>query len=154
MVGFATVRPAAAAGIALAFVMVGVGCGDDGDSTKKVGVALQEYKVIPDTGDVKAGKVKFETENVGGSTHEFVVVRAADAESLPTDADGAVDEEQIEEPNQIGEIEDIEPKAKESVTFDLDPGDYVLFCNIVDDSTEPAISHFQKGMSAPFTVSE
>ena len=86
--------------------------------------------------------------------HEFVVVRAADAESLPTAADGAVDEEQIEAADQIGEIEDIEPKAKESVTFDLDPGDYVLFCNVVDDETDPPISHFQKGMSAQFTVSQ
>ncbi len=154
MVSCTTFRPAAVAGIALAFVTMGVGCGDDGDSTKKVGVALQEYKVIPDTGDVKAGEVTFETENVGGSTHEFVVVRAADAESLPTDADGAVDEEQIEAADQIGEIEDIEPKAKESVTFDLDPGDYVMFCNVVDDESDPPISHFQKGMSAQFTVSE
>ena len=154
MVRCTTLRPAAAAGIALAFVMVGVGCSDNEDSAKKVGVALQEYKVIPDTGDVKSGEVTFETENVGGSTHEFVVVRAADAESLPTAADGAVDEEQIEAADQIGEIEDIEPKAKESVTFDLDPGDYVMFCNVVDDESDPPISHFQKGMSAQFTVSE
>jgi hypothetical protein len=145
-------RPISAVGMVLALVTLGVSCG--GDDNGKIGIELQEFKVIPDDDTAKTGKVEFEVENVGGTTHEFVVVRAKDAAGLPTKADGSVDEEQLEPENQIGELEDLEPKAKESTSFDLDPGSYVLFCNVVEEDVDPPISHFQKGMQTHFTVSE
>jgi hypothetical protein len=83
-----------------------------------------------------------------------VIVRADDPASLPTKPDGSVDEDKIDPSDQIGEIEDIEQGAKVSKTFDLDPGSYVLFCNVVQDDVNPPISHFAKGMSTSFNVSE
>jgi hypothetical protein len=64
-----------------------------------------------------------------------------------------VDEDKIPEPDQMGEIEDIAVKTDKSKTFDLEPGDYVAFCNVVTDE-EPPISHFDEGMSAQLSVSE
>jgi uncharacterized cupredoxin-like copper-binding protein len=128
--------------------------GCSGDSTKSVGVDLQEFSIKPSTGNAKPGEVEFDVNNVGGTTHEFVVVRASDAASLPTKADGSVDEDKIAEADKLGEIEDIEVKGSEKKTFDLEAGDYVLFCNIVDDSIDPAVSHFERGMHAQFTVSD
>ena len=66
-----------------------------------------------------------------------VVVRASDAAGLPTQTDGSVDEEGIDEADAIGEIEDIESNAKKSVTFDLEPGEYVFFCNVVQRRLGP-----------------
>jgi uncharacterized cupredoxin-like copper-binding protein len=152
MIHRTNLRPIAAAAIALTLGTLGAGCGSD--STEKVEVSLQEYKINVKDGDAKAGKIEFQAENIGGTTHEFVVVRADDAESLPTKPDGSVDEEKLDAANQIGELEDLEPKAKENVTFDLKPGNYVFFCNVVQDEVDPPVSHFEKGMHAQFTVSD
>ena len=67
-------------------------CGDDGGND--VDVTLSEFIVKPDPQGIDDGEVTFKVENAGGETHEFVVVKADSAEDLPTDADGAVDEEQ------------------------------------------------------------
>jgi uncharacterized cupredoxin-like copper-binding protein len=152
MIHRTTLRPLAAVATALALVTIGMGCGG-GDSSNKVGVTLQEYKVIPNKTEVKAGKVTFEVENTGGTTHEFVVLRADDIASLETKADGSLDEDKLAAPDHIGELEDIHVKAKEPVTFQLAAGKYVLFCNIVQSDAKPAISHFDKGMHTQITVS-
>jgi uncharacterized cupredoxin-like copper-binding protein len=145
------IRPVVVASSVLALAWLSSGCSDDG--AKTVDVKLGEFTVQPSTDEAKAGEVKFEAENIGGTTHEFVVVRAADAASLPTKPDGSVDEDQIDESDRIGEIEDIEAKAKASATFDLDPGDYVLFCNVVQEG-DPPVVHFERGMHAQFTVTD
>jgi uncharacterized cupredoxin-like copper-binding protein len=137
------------AGITVSFAFVGCG----GDSTPKVSVQLSEYKVNPDVVTKKAGKIEFDVENKGGTTHEFVIVRANDAAALPGNADGSVDEEKVADDDSIGEIEDIAPKATEKASFDLEPGRYVFFCNVVDDSVKPPLSHFGQGMHVSFTVS-
>jgi uncharacterized cupredoxin-like copper-binding protein len=124
-------------------------CSDDDENTDKA--TLTEYKIELGDGQVKAGEVKFTAENSGGVTHEFVVVRADDAASLPTNADGSVNEDAIPEDDQIGEMEDIEVGAEKSNTFDLEPGHYVVFCNVVTDD-DPPVSHFAEGMHAQLTV--
>ncbi len=83
----------------------------------------------------------FTIDNQGPSTHEFVVVQSDEAaDALPT-ADGDVDEDGVE---AVDEVEDIESDATPSLTVDLDPGHYVVFCNLP--------GHYKQGMSAEFTV--
>ena len=126
-------------------------CGDDGGND--VDVTLSEFIVEPDPQGIDDGEVTFKVENAGGETHEFVVVKADSADDLPTDADGAVDEEQIADDDAIGEIEDIEPHQSKDAKFDLEPGSYVMFCNIVEEPDGgEAESHFAKGMHATLTV--
>ncbi len=124
------------------------GCGDDdtaadddSSSDGKIGVTLSDFDIQLDSTSVPAGEVVFDIDNQGPSTHEFVVVqsdKAADA--LPT-ADGDVDEDGVE---AIDEVEDIESDATPSLTVDLDPGHYVVFCNLP--------GHYKQGMSAEITV--
>ena len=82
--------------------------------------------------------------------HEFVVI-ATDLgiTELPTVEDGSVDEsgEGLE---LIGEIEDIPVGETQSVTLDLEAGNYVLICNIYDADEDEA--HYQEGMRTAFTV--
>ena len=73
-------------------------------------------------------------KNIGTDTHEFVVVRTQPGAELPTAEDGSVDEDAIPTADQIGELEDIKPKKVKSLTKTLDSGDYVLFCNVVEEN--------------------
>ncbi|MBK5229291.1 MAG: hypothetical protein JJE05_12405 [Actinobacteria bacterium] len=119
-------------------------CG--GDSGPKV--ELSEYTVSVTPESVDSGETTFAVENVGGETHEFVVVKTdLDSADLPTTDDGSVDEEGsgIE---AVDEIEDITDGSSADLTVDLETGSYVLFCNVVDDS----VVHYQEGMHTSFTV--
>jgi len=129
-----------------------VGCSDGSDATG-VDVGLKEFAVTPDPVEVDAGETEFTADNIGTEVHEMVVVRARNAADLPTDADGAVDEDQIAEDAQVGELEDVRAGKTKSISFDLTAGDYVIFCNIVDEEADGTIvSHFKEGMHEVFTA--
>jgi uncharacterized cupredoxin-like copper-binding protein len=118
-----------------------------------VNVQVQEWAVVPDTLSVSAGSVTFDVENVGPEDiHEFVVVRTDVAASdLPTGDDGAFDEE-ADGVEVVGEIEDLEVGSSESLTLDLEPGNYVLLCNLVEEEDGALESHYQMGMWIDFEV--
>jgi uncharacterized cupredoxin-like copper-binding protein len=122
-------------------------CGG-GSSGHKINVSEVDYKILPDTTSVAAGKVTFKVTNNGTFTHEFVVDRAASAASLPLKSDGEVNEDSISASNHLGEVEDIDPGKSKTLTVTMTAGQYVLFCNRVDGAT----SHFKKGMHTDFTV--
>jgi uncharacterized cupredoxin-like copper-binding protein len=137
---------------ALAALAVGAaGCGDD-DGGEEVNVVLSEFIVEPDDETVDAGEVTFVADNQGGDTHELLVVRAASADELPVDADGAFDEAAFGEENVLGEVEDVAPGDEKELTLDLDAGTYVLLCNVVEEEAGEVVSHFAEGMYATFTV--
>jgi hypothetical protein len=50
----------------------------------------------------------------------------------------------------IDEIEDIPVGETQSVTVDLEAGNYVLICNIFDETENEA--HYAEGMRIAFTV--
>ena len=119
----------------------------------KVHVKLFEFGVRRQPPFVAAGKVSFKVKNIGTDTHEFVVARVQPGAELPTAADGSVDEEAIPTADQIGELEDIKPKKVKSLTKTLDPADYVLFCNTVEEESDGTVQvHYAKGMHRAFTV--
>ena len=125
-----------------------------GTATEEVVLTLGEFTIKPSSPQAKAGLVSFKAENAGAEEHEVVIVKGEKAEALPTDADGALDEEKLPEGALIGEIEGFPGGQVCSGTFNLAAGKYVLLCNIVE--TEPngeKEAHFKEGMHAPFTVS-
>lgn len=123
-------------------------------ANKPVKVKLFEFKVKPKPKSAAAGKVKFVVKNIGAEEHEMVVALSdGTATELPTDADGAVDESQIPEADLPGEIPEFAAGKTKTKTFDLEPGTYVLFCNIVDDEADGTkLSHYAQGMHTLFTV--
>jgi plastocyanin len=125
-------------------------CSSDGG--KKVNVVLSEFVVQPDKASIEPGDIKFNADNQGTETHEMVVVKADSAEALPTDADGAVDEEQFEKGQAQGEVEDVAKGTSKSIKLKLTPGRYIVFCNIVEEEGAEKVSHFKKGMHAVLTV--
>jgi hypothetical protein len=126
-------------------------------STAKV--TLQEFAIKVSPALVKAGTVRLDVTNVGGMTHEMVLVRAPSVQALPIVATagersvGAVDEEAIAESAKVGETGDVKVQAHVSKQFHLTAGTYVMFCNIDNIAKDKSVTnHFVKGMVATLTV--
>jgi uncharacterized cupredoxin-like copper-binding protein len=141
-----TVSLAVAVGV---FVALAGACGDGGE---EVDVVLSEFIVQPDPESVDSGEVTFAIDNQGGETHEFLVVEADSAEDLPVDDDGAFDEAAFGEENVLDEVEDVESGDEAELTLDLEAGNYVLLCNLVEEEDDEVESHFAEGMHADITV--
>jgi uncharacterized cupredoxin-like copper-binding protein len=124
--------------------------GSTGATGGAVPVTLQEFAVSAPA-SAPAGEITFDVTNNGpNDTHEFVVFKTdLAATDLPVDADGVVDEEG-EGVEHVDEIEDIAVGDTQSLTVDLDAGNYVLICNIYSKSENEA--HYSEGMRIGFTV--
>jgi len=94
---------------------------------------------------VKAGEVTFEVTNVSKNDeeHEFLIAKTDLApEQLPTTQAGArIQESKLPDLQELG---DLEPGENGTLTVDLTPGKYLLFCN--------EEGHFAAGMYAYLTV--
>jgi uncharacterized cupredoxin-like copper-binding protein len=117
-----------------------------------VDVILSEWVLEPDPASVPAGKVTFKANNEGTKEHEFVIFQTDLApDALPTTADGKVNEEGagVQHIDEIGSV--LAGKSAE-LTVDLQPGKYVLICNISAQVAGQTELHYKKGMHAAFTV--
>ena len=72
-------------------------------------------------------------------------------DTLPTTDEGAVDEEG-DGVELIGEIEEFPVGETRTTEFDLEPGSYVLFCNVVVEEEGEVEAHYSEGMRVGFTV--
>ena len=119
----------------------------------RVTVVLTDFRVQPDATQAKAGRLTFSVMNKGVSTHELVIIR--------TDLDpAALPRKEAKEPHSIGtgylvieddvrietidEIEEFPAGTRQKKAVFLDPGRYVLFCNIP--------GHYDKGMYASLHI--
>jgi uncharacterized cupredoxin-like copper-binding protein len=93
---------------------------------------------------VKAGKVTFDVTNWSRSiAHELLVI-AVNSPTAPLPYDhmqAKVPESQIK---VLGETGDLQPNASGAAALTLDPGTYLLICNVP--------GHYAAGMAAPITV--
>ena len=106
-----------------------------------VGATEKDFAITLDTTSVASGNVTFNISNEGPSAHEFVVIQSDLApDALPV-KDGEVEEDKVE---GVGEQEDIAPSTTTTLSLDLDPGSYVVICNLP--------GHYEQGMRAGFTV--
>lgn len=126
----------------------------DTPAASTVTVQLQEFAVVPDVATVPAGTVTFVANNSGpDDVHELVVIKTDLAvDALPVDQDGKVTEG-VEGVTLIGEVEDIEVGASKEVALDLEPGKYVLICNILQTEPDGSLeAHYKVGMRTAFEV--
>jgi len=117
-----------------------------GSSESEVEVSLIEWSVTPSPTSVSSGDVTFSAANNGGEIHEMVIVKDVAPADLPTDENGHVVEEEIPDGAVIGEIPEFEAGTTEVATFNLEPGTYTIFCNIVEEDEGVVESHFKNGM--------
>ena len=109
----------------------------------EVNATLKEWAFDLDSSTGAAGEITFNIQNDGEKTHEFVVISTdTAADSLPVDE--AADEVDETEFTPVDEVEDITSGSTATLTVDLEPGHYVILCNLT--------GHYAKGMAADFTV--
>ncbi len=120
------------------------------EGVTEVRVSLAEWTLEPSVTSVEAGDIYFLVDNLGPEhPHELVVIRTDLApDALPTIHDGSVPEDDIE---LVGEVEEFAPASSASHVFHLEAGNYVLICNIVEE-TGNLESHYGEGMRVAFTV--
>jgi len=92
------------------------------------------------TTTVKAGEVTFVLDNFGTVPHEVVVIKT----DVPFDQLVIGSNDRISEDLSIGEISETPAGQSASAQFALEPGNYVLVCNIE--------GHYRLGMRAALTV--
>lgn len=146
-----------------AFGAVAAACGGEeeeeggGAAGTTVNVTLGEWVVEPDPSSAPAGEITFVASNEGTIEHELVIIKTDLApDALPTNDDGTVNED-APGLEVIDEIEEFAAGGTESLTADLEPGKYVLICNIGPSTAEEAgnmehDAHYAEGMHAAFTV--
>ncbi len=115
-----------------------------GGPSAPVSVTQKDFAITPDKTAARAGEVKFSVKNDGPSVHEFVIFKTELApDAMPVD-ENKVDEE-AKEVDHIDEIENIGAGESKELIVKLDPGKYVLICNLP--------GHYGLGMRAGFEVS-
>jgi hypothetical protein len=116
--------------------------GDPSTATSRVAATLRDFEIVLANGSVAGGTVAIDAENRGTHPHEIVVVKGVAPGDLPHDAAGKVDEDKLPSGAVIGELEAFNPDLSCAAAFDLDPGTYTLFCNVVG----PEGAHEKLGM--------
>ncbi len=114
-----------------------------GAEAATVDVTLNDFGIALGESSAASGKVTFDITNEGPSEHEFIVLKT----DLPADAlpmtDDTVDEE-ADGIEVIDEVEEIADGETGTLDVDLDPGKYVVICNVEE--------HYGRGMHAAFTA--
>ena len=115
--------------------------------TSELKLVVKEWAIEADRASVQSGTVRFVVQNTGHDLHEVVILRSdLTVEQLPKDEQGGVLEE-AEGVEFIGEIEDVLPGDSLAADFQLEPGRYVLVCNIAETEEDGHIEHhFVEGM--------
>jgi uncharacterized cupredoxin-like copper-binding protein len=99
-----------------------------------VGVTLGEMFVKPSTTTAKAGKVSFDVANTGATMHQFAI----GADPLTMDGAEPAPSAAIAKGKMLGGGD------KETLTADLKPGKYTLYCLMG--------GHYAAGQHTGFTV--
>jgi uncharacterized cupredoxin-like copper-binding protein len=105
--------------------------------------SIANMRIVLDHATIKSGRVTLHADNQSRSlTHEVIVVRDNGNSQPPFDAKhDRIVESKL---HSLGEIPDLKPGKKGSLTLNLKPGTYLLFCN------QPA--HYKDGMVTKLTV--
>ncbi|MDB5563188.1 MAG: hypothetical protein JWN11_2606 [Hyphomicrobiales bacterium] len=120
---------------------MGVGL-DMGHPGADMSMASLKIEATPQV--VAAGAVTFKVKNISSSMiHEMIVAKLLDSNGLPPydKATGKVDEAAVA---SLGEVPELDPGMSGTLSLDLEPGTYVLFCNLP--------GHYMAGMWSSITV--
>ncbi len=107
-----------------------------------VGVTLKDFGVASAYASVPSGSVTFSVKNSGAIPHEFVVVKSdLTLDKLPQFEQKLVDEKQVQ---VVTKLAPMDAGKQQDVTVALQPGKYILLCNVA--------SHYTSGMFTGFVV--
>jgi plastocyanin len=157
------------------------GCGDDDDDddaaspddtetpseAESEGEALEvtasDYSFAGLPEEFAGGAVTVTMTNEGATAHEIAFINIGDEANAPTFFDdfGPVIQEGAAWPDYVANVagaNEAEPGASFTVTYELDPGTYMVFCALSgtteDPDSEEGPPHFVQGMQQLVTVTE
>lgn len=109
----------------------------------QLSISLNEWTVDLSADMIEPGQIAVEVVNEGLLMHEAIIV-ATDHPNEPLATVGGLVDIGGDSVELIGEIAELSPEDRIGVTLDLEPGTYILFCNIP--------GHYDAGMSTVLTV--
>ena len=110
-----------------------------------VTVTEREFGITADPPVVATGRVRVNVRNHGTLEHELVAFRTDLGETaLPLGSDGNVDENGRGVTHVEPEAEEVPPGGGKTMSLPLQPGRYVLVCNLP--------GHYKAGMHTVLTV--
>lgn len=111
----------------ISVLAVVAGCGDEAPAgpATSVTATLTDDGISLDSATVPPGRVEFEITNEGDAVHEFEIFTGR-ADDLTVENNVAV----TASLDLIDEAEDIVPGVTLSLDVTLDPGQYVIICNL------------------------
>jgi plastocyanin len=115
-------------------------------ATETVEMQLADYVFVPGDVEVDAGIVTFATTNTGEESHELAFLPGGG--QVPLSGDGEPDEDALAEAGAF-ELEAFPPGEDCNATYDLEPGEYTLFCIVEAPDGQ---THYEKGMAGTLTV--
>lgn len=118
----------------------------EADAENTVELQLADYEIVPSDVEVEAGVVTFATTNIGDEAHELAFLPGGG--DVPLTDDGAPDEEALAEAGAF-ELEAYGPGQDCNATYELEPGDYTLFCIV---ETADGETHASLGMTGSLSV--
>jgi uncharacterized cupredoxin-like copper-binding protein len=121
------------------------GTPSSGRSSPEVPVTLSDFHVRVANRHVAAGRIGFDIDNRGPSTHEFLIVRTdLGSSDLPLGPDGLTVDEESPQLHFVKEDPDLDIGDNRVLQVVLPPGHYVLYCNLE--------GHYLGGMHASLVV--
>ena len=117
----------------------------EASATRNITVILKDFEIEPQFTTTSAGIIAFGVVNRGALDHEFIVVRTdTDFDKLPTESAVVHLNSVSFDGITLGNTKKLKSQAMESFKVRLEPGRYVLLCNIA--------GHYELGMRIPFKV--
>jgi uncharacterized cupredoxin-like copper-binding protein len=112
------------------------------DATPRIAAKVSDFAIRLDSENAPPGEVSFDIRNDGRVEHEFVILRSNHAAgALPVDGDEVAEDAAGQ---RADEAKGIAPGKTVTLKAKLDPGRYVLICNLA--------GHYARGMRAAFRV--
>lgn len=118
----------------------------EADAVETVGVELSDYAFGPTAIEAPVGILTFEASNIGEEDHELAVLPGGG--DVPFTDEGVPDEAALEGAGAF-ELEAFPPGETCNATWELEAGDYTLFCIVESEDGE---THYEKGMKGTLTV--
>lgn len=106
-----------------------------------------DYAFDPAVSEVESGIVTFSVENIGEEPHELAFLPGGG--DVPFTEEGSPDEDALAEAGAF-ELEAFGPGQTCNATYDLEPGEYTIFCIV---ETADGTTHYELGMRGTLTVS-
>jgi Cupredoxin-like domain len=125
--------------LVLALLIVAAGCSASSADAATVSATLTDGSITLDRETVPSGPVSISVSNDGTELHELEVFRGDDVD-LPVSNGVAV----TTGLRLIDEIEDVVPGTTTTLHLDLEPGTYVIICNLP--------GHYELGMVVQLDV--